>query len=516
MSATPDPLVAPNERGQLQSPSSPGLKRTAEVTREAWLILRLMIPLSLKFYFGFAAGGLALALIGHFDTKEENIAGALLGRAYSDVTGLSIGVGITLGLSTCISQNHGRGADHENGWVLKRCATGLCVAMVFSMAAACSSKAILRSLGQPAEVLDPCQYFAIINALSLPGSWYACAVGNVMISMNLVSATVFADTLAASLNMVMTYVFLRYCEMGYIGAAWAQVVASYCQAAFIFFYVKYQRKEDVVWKVIPRDACSSPPITLKTYLGIAMPSAFSLWAEWWAGQILSIFAGWLPAGDLAVGGNGIIFRTLGMFYMTFVSMQVTTTTRVGNLVGKKQARRIPVSIAIAVCLCLLLSGASSVVLQIWGDRVLGLYTHDAAILEQAFSGKLGMVLSIMPYSAMMCLLGALRGAGLQTWGAIALAIAFYVFGLPASAFLAFGTDLKLLGIWLGNALGLTISAVSMGFRLICVDWEKVVEDAATLQTATESLQQGLRAAADQAAVQDSRQEDGAAGLTSSS
>merc|ERR1719414_1723679 len=107
----------------------------------------------LKFYFSCAAGGVAVAFIGHYDTKQENIAGALLGKAYSDITGLSIGVGITLGLSTCISQNHGRGADHENGFVLKQCRRALMFAMVFSVCAAVGSKPILQLLGQPEEVL---------------------------------------------------------------------------------------------------------------------------------------------------------------------------------------------------------------------------------------------------------------------------------------------------------------------------------------------------------------------------
>merc|ERR1712154_140393 len=220
---------------------------------------------------------------------------------------------------------------------------------------------------------------------------------------------------------------------------------------------------DVVWTVAPRSADAPPPISLKGYLAVAIPSAFSLWGEWWAGIMQSIFAGWLPGADLAVGANGIIGNTLGIFFMTFVAPQAATTTRVGNLVGMKQARRIPISIGTAVALSVLLSGVVSLVLQVWGEEVLSLYTDDEGILQQAFSAKQGMVLSVVPYSVMMCLLGALRGAGLQTWGAIALAVVFYVIGLPSGALLGLRTSLELLGIWLGNAIGLTVAAVVMGF-----------------------------------------------------
>lgn len=467
----------------------PGGTKVTEIAEESKLILAIMIPMMLKFYFACAAGGMAVAFIGHYDKEPANIAGALLGKAYSDITGLSIGIGITLGLSTCISQNHGRNADSENGYVLKQCRRALVFAMLFSILAAVFSKPILRTLGQPAEVLDPCQWFAITNLLSLPGLWFSAAVGTTMVSMSIVNASVFADTLSAMLNMVLTFVFLRFGNTGYIGAAWANVIAGSTSAVFIFFYVKLTGKESIVWSMAPRAADSPPAITLRKYLAVAIPSAFSLWAEWWAGQVLAIFAGLLPAGEMAVGGNGIIFNTLAIFYMTFVATQAATTTRVGNLVGMKLSKRIPISVGTAVVLSFLLSGAASLLLQVYGKAVLGLYTDEAGILQQAYSAKLGMVLSIMPYAVMMCLLGALRGAGLQTWGAIALAIAFYIVGLPASAFLGLHTDLELLGIWYGNALGMTVAAVSMGLRIIFVNWEKVVKDSADSADLTESLQE---------------------------
>jgi len=214
-------------------------------------------------------------------------------------------------------------------------------------------------------------------------------------------------------------------------------------------------------------------------MDIAIPSAFSLWAEWWANQVLAIFAGLLPAGDAAVGGNGIIANMLGIVYMTFVAAQVSTTTRVGIAVGAEDAKRIPVSIQVGVGISFLLSGAAALGLQFGGQTVLGLYTDNTEILDEAISGKLGMVLSIVPYAVMMSLLGALRGAGLQKWGAIALAVSFYIIGLPVSAILGLGTDLQLLGIWTGNAIGLAIAAMLMGAKILSVNWGKIVGEAAS-------------------------------------
>merc|ERR1719422_2762150 len=385
-----------------------------------------MMPLMLKFYLTCAASSVAVAFIGHFDKDPSHISGALLGKAFSDITGLSVGIGIQLGLNTIISQNHGRKANSENGLAIRQCTRALVFAYIFACAAAFASKPILNALDQPEPVLGPCQNFAIINLLSLPGFWFSATIGGALVNMEKTWASVIADTLGAVVNMVMTFVFLAFFQTGYLGAAFANVLASISSGLSVYIYVKYYRLEGDTWAVAPRRGDAPPAISLKQYLDIAIPSAFSLWAEWWANQILAIFAGWLPAGEMAVGGNGIIANFLGIIYMTFVAAQVSATTRVGNLVGKNEAKRIPVSIGTAVGLSFILSGAAALGLQFGGAAVLGLYTDNSEILDQAISGKLGMVLSIVPYAVMMSLLGALRGAGLQKWGAIVLAVSFYI------------------------------------------------------------------------------------------
>merc|ERR1711920_401609 len=130
-----------------------------------------------------------------------------------------------------------------------------------------------------------------------------------------------------------------------------------------------------------------------------------------------------------------------------------------------------------------------------GQTVLGLYTGNTEILDEAISGKLGMVPSIVPYAVMMSLLGALRGAGLQKWGAIALAVSFYIIGLPVSAILGLDTELQLLGIWTGNAIGLAVAAVLMGAKILSVNWGKIVGEAANGRDLEAPLADGVPTAA---------------------
>lgn len=432
----------------------------------------------IRLYLGCATDRLAIAFVGHYDATPDHIAGALLGKMYSNITGLSIGIGIALGVSTFASQNHGRGEDSQNGQVLRQCAKAMALAYVFfSVPAAALSSPLLGALRQPPGVLAPCQSFSLVQVIGLPAAWASNALGTVLVSQGVVSPNVICDSAAAVANLLLTGFFLRFCDTGYIGAAWATTLSNWIQLSLYLLYVVLWRKQGTVWRVEPAaEGCVRPrQMSLLSYVKASLPSAFSLWAEWWAAEIQAVFAGLLPGGELSVGANGLLFNTLAICYMTFVATQIATTTRVGNLVGSKDVRLVPMSVATSLVLAALLSGAVALVLQVWGADILKIYTDEPGILAEATAANLGMVLSVPPYALMMCLLGALRGAGLQAWGAAALFVSFYILGLPLGAILGLRCGMDLLGIWYGNVVALSLASLCMGLRIRFVNWPRVAD-----------------------------------------
>mmetsp|Transcript_101288 Transcript_101288/g.282193 ORF Transcript_101288/g.282193 Transcript_101288/m.282193 type:complete len:175 (-) Transcript_101288:89-613(-) len=128
----------------------------------------------------------------------------------------------------------------------------------------------------------------------------------------------------------------------------------------------------------------------------------------------------------------------------------------------------------------------STVLSSQNFQVTRLFTHDASILEAAAPAMTGVLLSVPPYSVMMCLLGALRSAGLQFWGAQALFVSYYVVGLPLGYCLGVVREAGLLGIWLGNVAALSCAASSSLAKVASVDWGAVVERSAAGEDAGSS------------------------------
>lgn len=439
---------------------------------EAWAIFVLGFPTMVRCYFTCMADRLTLGFVGHYDKVEAHIASAAFGKMYSNVTGFSVGIGIALGLNTYASQNHGRNASAENGVVLRHCLRLMMVGLVFAFAAAALSPPLLRMLGQPLELGVPCQQFSLIQALGLLPCFGKEALLNILASQTVVAPGMFCDIVASSTNLAMGYALLRG-GVGYLGSAWAYMVSMWISFGLLILYILYGRLQGTVWK-LQNHVSSLGQVSLGAYALTMLPSAFSLWSEWWAAEVLSILAGLLPGGEASVGGHGILMNTLAIFYMTFVGVQSATTTRVGNLVGARDASRIPHTVAGGVLLAFSLSGATAAALYVWSPSLLRLWTDDPDILSEAEGAILGMVLSVPPYSVMMCLLGVLRGAGLQARGALAVFVSFYIFGLPGGAYLGLHCGLGLLGVWWGNVIGLSLSAAGMGAVACCINWNQVI------------------------------------------
>ena len=110
-----------------------GRARRLPLTAELWA---LAWPAILRNVLNCACDRLTLALVGHYDPSTVHYDGAGLGKMYSNITGLSVGLGINLGLATLCSQAYGAGrAAEENALHLRRCAVWLVVAFAYSAVA---------------------------------------------------------------------------------------------------------------------------------------------------------------------------------------------------------------------------------------------------------------------------------------------------------------------------------------------------------------------------------------------
>lgn len=285
---------------------------------EAWAIIVMMVPYMLQMYMMQFVNRVTLAFVGTYDDAPVNIAAAALGSMYSSVTGLSVGIGITLAVSAYCAQNHGRGADIENGVIVRHCLSAHLICFLFSFSLAVCSAPLLGALGQPPNLLDPVRNFTVVMSLSLPATWMFSLLSSVLASQKVQLHTVVAQGISSAVNFVLAWLFLAH-GIGFMGIAYANVISAWLGLSYMIAYVIKTGRQSTVWQV-PKQLSKIGQVSFGMYVQVAVPTAFTMWAEWWAAEILAIFAGMLPGGETSVAANGILFNTLAIFYMTFVAV----------------------------------------------------------------------------------------------------------------------------------------------------------------------------------------------------
>lgn len=454
---------------------------------EAWAIIVMMVPYMLQMYMMQFVNRVTLAFVGTYDDAPVNIAAAALGSMYSSVTGLSVGIGITLAVSAYCAQNHGRGADIENGVIVRHCLSAHLICFLFSFSLAVCSAPLLGALGQPPNLLDPVRNFTVVMSLSLPATWMFSLLSSVLASQKVQLHTVVAQGISSAVNFVLAWLFLAH-GIGFMGIAYANVISAWLGLSYMIAYVIKTGRQSTVWQV-PKQLSKIGQVSFGMYVQVAVPTAFTMWAEWWAAEILAIFAGMLPGGETSVAANGILFNTLAIFYMTFVAVSRACSVRVGHHLGAQDAAGMQMTVALSVAITLILSCLVCILLDMYGPEILGFYTQDKGILAEAISANPAMAFCVVPYSVMMCLSGALRTASLQGWTAKAFFVSFYLVGIPAGYHWGLVAKMGLLGIWLGTVLSLSSAAMALCAKTATLRWQQVVDS--TLEKSTDVLKTPL-------------------------
>ena len=281
---------------------------------------RLAWPAIVRNSLNCAADRLTLAFVGHYDHDKEHYDGAGLGKMYSNITGLSIGLGACLGLATLCSQAHGAGRSKQvNGLYLRRCAVVLVFAFAYSAAAALLCERVLVAISQPAGVARCSARYAQVQLIGVPFFWASQAVQTVCDGLQDTRPGMYAGLVSAAVQVVLCAVAVHpaVLDLGYLGMAAARSAGGVVQLCVLCGIVIAQGRQAMVWQM-PRaaavdsahdgahdsahygahassqrdrvasgaDRVGSDRVLsgagLRQFLCVAWPSAMMMWLEWWS------------------------------------------------------------------------------------------------------------------------------------------------------------------------------------------------------------------------------------------
>jgi MATE family multidrug resistance protein len=255
--------------------------------------------------------------------------------------------------------------------------------------------------------------------------------------------------------------------MGLTGSGWSTTIARAYMAAVLWIaIVRHGRRSG-------RRAVRVPwrPDWARVWrlIGLGWPAAAQILLEGAVFTIVSVLAARLDEASLAA--HGIAVQVISTTYAVSLGINSAAAVRVGQAVGRKDARGARVAGWAALLLSSLFMGAAGLALWAAPHWIVRRFIRDAAVVATG-----GVLLRIAAFfelfdGVQVVSTGALRGLG-DTSTPMRLHFAgYWLIGLPVAYVLCFPFGWGAAGIW----LGLSAALIPIGAAMVLV-WRKRTMD----------------------------------------
>lgn len=378
---------------------------------------------------------------GHLGKLELDA--VTLAIAVINVTGISVGHGLSSACDTLISQTFGSQNLKHVGVILQRGILILLLCCFPCWALFINTEQILLLFRQDPDVSRLTQTYVTVFIPALPAAFLYTLQVKYLLNQGIVLPQIITGIAANLVNALANYLFLYQLHLGVMGSALANTISQFALAIFLFFYILWRKLHQATWGGWSWECLQD----WASFLRLAIPSMLMMCIEWWAYEVGSFLSGIL--GMVELGAQSITYELAIIVFMVPAGFSVAANVRVGNALGagnidqakKSSAISLIVTELFAVTFCVLLLGCK--------DLVGYIFTTDREIVA--------LVSQVVPIYAVSHLFeglactcgGVLRGTGNQKVGAIVNAIGYYVIGLPIGISLMFAAKLGVIGLWSG-------------------------------------------------------------------
>uniref|UniRef100_A0A8C9YN11 Multidrug and toxin extrusion protein n=1 Tax=Sander lucioperca TaxID=283035 RepID=A0A8C9YN11_SANLU len=370
---------------------------------------------------------------GHLGKTE--LAGVALSISVVNVTGISIGTGLSLTCDTLISQTYGSGNLKRVGVILQRGVLILLLACFPCWAILINTEPLLLAVKQSPEVAR--SLYVKIFMPSLPAAFMYQLQGRYLQNQGIIWPQVVTGVIANILNAIINYVFLYCLDLGVAGSAAANAISQYLLAIILFAYICCRGLHKATWGGWTLDCLQE----WGPFVRLAIPSMLMLCLEWWIFEIGGFLAGVISETEL--GAHSIAYELTALAYMFPLGFAAAASVRVGNALGAGNIEQAKLSSKVPIiCAC-----------------------------------KTPCILYMMPAVAG----GVLRGAGKQLIGALCNLVGYYLIGFPIGVSLMFAANMGIVGLWTGLCICVLMQSIFFVTFVCKLDWTKAAEEVMLLK-----------------------------------
>jgi MATE family, multidrug efflux pump len=423
-------------------------------------MVRLAAPVAAVQVGLMAMGVVDTMMVGH--VSKAALAAGALGNLYFMIVAI-FGNGVLMALDPIVAQAVGAEDVDGIGRAIRRAGV---LALMLTLASAVTlgfAAPVLRVLGQPADVVPDAARYAW---LCIPGAlpyYLFIVLRQTLQAMHRVAPAVIAvllgNLLNAALNWVFIYGHLGSPALGVAGSAISTSIGRWVMA-LVLVAVAWREVRPLI-AARHRSAFAPRAVWRMARLGLPIGGQYLL--EYGAFGCTALMMGLIGTTELAA--HQIAINIASLTFMVPMGVSTATAVLVGHAIGagdEERARR----------------AASAGMLSGVGFMAVSAICLVAAptLFARAYSTDLSVIAlaaTLIPIAGLFQVFdgiqvvatGILRGIGDTEAPMVINILGFWLVGLPASAWLAFGRQAGARGLWWGLVAGLAVVSTLLLLRV---------------------------------------------------
>ncbi|KAG7591748.1 Multi antimicrobial extrusion protein [Arabidopsis thaliana x Arabidopsis arenosa] len=414
---------------------------------------------------------ITLVMVGHLGNLS--LASASFAISFCNVTGFSFIMGLSSALDTLSGQAYGAKLYRKLGvqtYTAMFCLTLVCLPISllwFNMGK------LLVILGQDPSIAREAERFA---AWLIPGL-FAYAVLHPLIryfkNQSLITPLFITSCVVFCLHIPLCWLLVYKSGHGHLGGALALSLSYWVSAIFLGSFMYYS------------SACSETraQLTMEIFDGVreffkyALPSAAMLCLEWWSYELIILLPGLLHNPQLETSVLSVCLQTLSIAYSIPLAIAAAASTRISNELGAGNSRAAHIVVYAAMSLAVMDALMVSTSLLVGRNLFGHVFSSDKKTIDYVAKMAPLVSISLILDSLQGVFSGVASGCGWQHIGAYINFGAFYLWGIPIAASLAFWVHLKGVGLWIGIIAGAVLQTLLLALFTGCTNWENQAREA---------------------------------------
>lgn len=404
----------------------------------------------------------------------EPLAAAGLGASLQSFLTM-LAIGVVMGMTPLVSQAFGAG---ERGHILRVLVAGQAVALLLTLplfAVLFGGHTVATLLGQEPRVAELGGGY--MRALAW-GAWPVLAFAafrQYLEGMGITKPAMVMTFLGLIVNAAGNWVLIHGVPglvppLGVVGSGlattlvrWAMLLAM---VGYLLLHPELNPFRGVRWR--PEGAL------LRRVVSIGVPVGVQNGAEVGIFSFAAVMMGWIGATEQAA--HQVTINIAATTFMVAMGVSMAGSIRVGQHVGAGSHRGVRRSVVAVYALSLGFMALTALLFLAAPRALIGLYTHDPAILRVGVSLLFMAAVFQLFDGAQVAGLCVLRGAADTRVPMLITLLGYWLAGFPVAYLLGFHTPLGAAGIWAGLVVALGVVSVLLAVRVRRVLWRPLVRE----------------------------------------